>query len=81
MSGRQVEVLVRCTDLADLDVFTKTDPMCVLFVKQFGQWKEFGRTEAIRQTLNPNFTESFLLEYDPYIQQPLLFAVYDIDSR
>ncbi|RUS78779.1 hypothetical protein EGW08_013463 [Elysia chlorotica] len=81
MPAGQVELLVRCTDLADLDIFTKTDPMCVLFVKQFGQWKEFGRTEAIRQTLNPSFTESFLLDYEPNIQQPLLFAVYDIDSR
>ncbi|KAK3769056.1 hypothetical protein RRG08_012006 [Elysia crispata] len=81
MSARQAEVLVRCTDLADLDIFTKTDPMCVLFVKQFGQWREFGRTEAIRQTLNPAFTESFLVDYEPFIQQPLLFAVYDIDSR
>ena len=48
-----VELLVSCTDLANLDIFTKTDPMCVLFVKQFGQWKEYGRTEAIRSTLNP----------------------------
>ena len=48
-----MELLVSCTDLANLDIFTKTDPMCVLFVKQFGQWKEYGRTEAIRSTLNP----------------------------
>ncbi|XP_076445812.1 copine-9-like [Babylonia areolata] len=76
-----VELLVRCRDLADLDVFTKTDPVCVLFVRQFGQWKEFARTEAIRSTLNPKFVESFVLEYDDTVQQQLLFSVYDIDSR
>lgn len=52
-SRGSVELLVSGRDLADLDVFTKTDPMCVLFVRQFGQWKEHGRTEAIRSTLNP----------------------------
>lgn len=53
LAGSKVELLISCTDLADLDDFTKSDPMCVLFVKQFGQWKEFSRTEAIRETLNP----------------------------
>ncbi|KAK7483323.1 hypothetical protein BaRGS_00025490 [Batillaria attramentaria] len=78
---RTVELLISCRNLADLDVFTKTDPMCVLFVKQFGQWKEYGRTEASRDTLNPRFVESFLMEYDPTVQQQLMFSVYDIDSR
>ena len=49
----QVELLISCTDLANLDLFSKTDPMCVLFVKQFGQWKEYGRTEAVLDTLHP----------------------------
>ena len=50
---RQVELLVRCENLVDLDVFSKTDPMCVLYGRQFGQWKELGRTEAVDNTLNP----------------------------
>ena len=53
LSGSSIELLVSCVGLADLDEFTKSDPMCVLFYKQFGQWKEFGRTEAIRNSLNP----------------------------
>ncbi|XP_041364275.1 copine-3-like [Gigantopelta aegis] len=79
--GGKVELMISCQNLANLDVFTKTDPMCVLFVKQFGQWKEFGRTEAIRESLNPGFTESFIVDFEPDIQQSLLFSVYDIDSR
>ena len=57
LSGSTVELLISCTSLADLDEFTKSDPMCVLFYKQFGQWKEFGRTEAIRNSLNPKVNE------------------------
>ena len=53
LSGSSIELLVSCVGLVDLDEFTKSDPMCVLFYKQFGQWKEFGRTEAIRDSLNP----------------------------
>ncbi|XP_045196054.2 copine-3-like isoform X2 [Mercenaria mercenaria] len=81
LTGSTIELLISCTGLADLDEFTKSDPMCVLFFKQFGQWKEFGRTEAIRDTLNPRFVESFMLEFDPALQQTLMFRVYDIDNR
>ncbi|XP_071114486.1 copine-3-like [Haliotis cracherodii] len=79
--GGRVEILVSCQDLVNLDVFTKTDPMCVLFVKLFGQWKEHGRTEAIRESLNPRFTQVFLVDVQPDVQQHLMFSVYDIDSR
>lgn len=81
LSGSTIELLISCTGLADLDEFTKSDPMCVLFYKQFGQWKEFGRTEAIRDTLNPKFVESFMLDYEQDLQQALMFSIYDIDSR
>lgn len=64
LAGSTIELLVSCVGLADLDEFTKSDPMCVLFYKQFGQWKEFGRTEAVRNTLNPKVcNKSFDLEY------------------
>ena len=53
LRGDRLELLISCTELANLDVFSKTDPMCVLFVKQFGQWKEVARTEAVRDQLNP----------------------------
>ena len=79
--GTKIEIMVACTDLADLDIFSKTDPMCVLFLKKFGQWKELGRTEAVDETLNPKFTETFLLDYVQDLNQPLMFSVYDVDSR
>lgn len=81
LAGSKIEILISCTNLADLDDFTKSDPMCVLFVRQFGQWKEYDRTEAIRNTLNPQFVKSFVLEFEPGMNQQLMFSVYDIDSR
>ena len=43
-----VELSVRCSDLADTDLMSKSDPICVLFIKQKGQWFELGRTEMIK---------------------------------
>lgn len=57
LSGSKIEIIISCNNLADLDEFTKTDPMCVMSIKQFGQWKEYGRTEAIRNTLNPRVSK------------------------
>ena len=41
----------------DLDFFSKSDPMCVVFIQPFGghHWKEFARTECIQNNLNPNW--------------------------
>ena len=59
-TGR-VELMVSCEDLANLDTFSKTDPMCVLFVRQFGQWKEIARTEAVEESLSPQVSEGGIL--------------------
>lgn len=81
LTGSKIEIMVSCNNLVDLDEFTKTDPMCVMFIKQFGQWKEYGRTEAIRNTLNPRFVGSFVINLEPSVSQQLKFSVYDVDSR
>merc|ERR1712008_466584 len=49
-----VEISVRCTDLADKDVMSKSDPICVMFIQKQGKWFEIGRTEMIADTLNPS---------------------------
>ena len=59
-----LELMISCTDLVDLDVFSKTDPMCVLFVRRFGQWKELGRTEAVLEMLSPQVFYLYLYVND-----------------
>lgn len=61
---RKLELLLRCTDLVLLDSFTKSDPMCVLYVKTFGQWMEYGRTESIPNCLEPKVSLFFRLAKD-----------------
>ena len=50
---RKLELLIECTDLVQLDTFSRTDPMCVMYVKRLGQWMEYGRTESIPNCLHP----------------------------
>lgn len=77
-----VELSVSCKNLRDLDVFSKSDPMCVLFMEQFGGtgWTEIGRTEVILNNLNPEFVKKFVLTYYFEERQKLRFEIYDVDS-
>ncbi|XP_065827522.1 copine-3-like [Oscarella lobularis] len=79
-SGSKVQISVRCTGLVNLDRFSKSDPMCVLFEDKKGAWIEQGRTEVIKDNLNPDFAHTFIVDYHFEESQPLKFAVYDVDS-
>ncbi|KTG42363.1 hypothetical protein cypCar_00008417 [Cyprinus carpio] len=52
-------------NLLDRDTFSKSDPLCVLYTQgaETKQWREFGRTEVIDNTLNPDFVRKYILDY------------------
>lgn len=79
----QVEISVSCRGLRDLDTFSKSDPMCVLFTRdaKTGQYFEFGRTETINDNLNPDFVKKFIINYYFEESQKLKFEIYDVDSK
>ncbi|KAJ7331239.1 Copine-5 [Desmophyllum pertusum] len=79
----QVELHVSCRNLADMDVFSKSDPMVVMYTQGMGskEWREFGRTEHIMNTLNPDFVKTFVIHYFFEEMQKLRFEVYDIDKN
>ncbi|XP_048343261.1 copine-9 [Sphaerodactylus townsendi] len=45
------------------------------------EWREFGRTEVIDNTLNPDFVRKFMLDYYFEEKQNLRFDVYNVDSK
>ncbi|XP_050792151.1 copine-8 isoform X3 [Gopherus flavomarginatus] len=61
----KVELSVSCRNLLDRDTFSKSDPICVLYTQGIGskEWREFGRTEVIDNTLNPDFVRKFIMDY------------------
>ncbi|XP_067010318.2 copine-8 [Anabrus simplex] len=79
----EVELTISCRNLVDADVFSKSDPMCVTYLKSYLQadWQEISRTETIMNTLNPNFAKKIHLQYWFEEQQALKFSVYDIDNE
>uniref|UniRef100_A0A673M3T3 Copine-9-like n=1 Tax=Sinocyclocheilus rhinocerous TaxID=307959 RepID=A0A673M3T3_9TELE len=60
-----------------------TVSLIVLYVQGIGtkEWREFGRTEVIDNTLNPDFVRKFVLDYFFEEKQNLRFDVYNVDSR
>uniref|UniRef100_A0AAQ5Z485 C2 domain-containing protein n=1 Tax=Amphiprion ocellaris TaxID=80972 RepID=A0AAQ5Z485_AMPOC len=77
----KVELTISCENLMDMDVFSKSDPLCALYINSTGShWYEFGRTEMILNCLNPKFAKKFVLDYYFEMVQRLRFCVYDIDN-
>lgn len=81
VSTTLVEISVSCRNLLNMDVLGKSDPMCVMKVKQFAshEWREAGRTETINNNLNPDFVHKFAIDYFFQESQKLTFEIYDID--
>lgn len=66
-----------------MDVFSKSDPLCVVSTKPFGsdKWAEIRRTECIQNNLNPQWVTKIQMNYMFEEQQQLKFDVYDLDSN
>ncbi|XP_067290437.1 copine-3 isoform X1 [Pseudorasbora parva] len=78
----KVELTVSCENLLDMDVGSKSDPLCVLLMNTSGnQWFEVDRTERVKNCLNPKFAKKFVVDYYFEVVQKLRFSVYDIDNK
>ncbi|XP_018553766.1 LOW QUALITY PROTEIN: copine-3-like [Lates calcarifer] len=78
----KVELTISCDNLMDMDIFSKSDPLCALYLNTSGShWYEYGRTEMILNCLNPRFAKKFVIDYYFEMVQKLKFCVYDIDNN
>ncbi|XP_077364621.1 copine-3-like isoform X2 [Festucalex cinctus] len=77
----RVELTISCENLMDMDVFSKSDPLCALYINSSdSRWHELGRTEMILNCLNPKFAKKFVIDYYFETVQRVKFCVYDIDN-
>ncbi|KAM6947966.1 copine-1-like [Lycodopsis pacificus] len=78
----KVELSVSCTDLLDKDVFSKSDPLCVL-LQSSGKdsWTELARTESLQNSSNVSFSQRLTVDYHFESVQNLKLEVYDIDNQ
>ena len=49
----KVELSLSCSNLKDLDAFSKSDPVVFLYEQKGSEWVKLGRTEVINDNLNP----------------------------
>ncbi|CDP15833.1 unnamed protein product [Coffea canephora] len=78
----QLELSLSASKLRDRDIFSKSDPMAVVYAKKRnGTLEELGRTEVIMNNLEPAWIQKISVNYQFEIAQPLIFHVYDIDSQ
>uniref|UniRef100_A0A1I7S2X2 Copine-8 n=1 Tax=Bursaphelenchus xylophilus TaxID=6326 RepID=A0A1I7S2X2_BURXY len=76
----KVELVLAARNLADRDVLSKSDPMCVVYRVDNNVAREVARTEIIWDNLSPNWATKIKLDYFFERRQTLLFKIYDIDS-
>lgn len=81
MCVTQVEIFCSCRNLLDTDLLSKSDPLVVVYLYQGGGYIERGRTEVIKNNLNPDFCKSIIIDYFFEEVQKLKFCVYDIDNE
>ncbi|XP_030959737.1 protein BONZAI 3-like [Quercus lobata] len=78
----QLELSLSASNLLDRDITSKSDPMAVVYAKKRdGKLEELGRTEVVLNSLNPAWIEKVIVAFQFEIVQPLVFHVYDVDSK
>ncbi|KAI7730185.1 hypothetical protein M8C21_022738 [Ambrosia artemisiifolia] len=78
----QIELSLSASNLRDRDVFSKSDPIAVVYIKgKDGSLQELGRTEVVLNSLNPQWITKIKVTYCFEMVQTLLFRVYDVDTQ
>ncbi|KAH9425744.1 Copine-9 [Dermatophagoides pteronyssinus] len=81
MPTSQIEMTISCRSLMNRDILSKSDPFCLVLMKDSWQEKffELGRTETIQDTLNPEWVKKFIINYNFETVQKIRFEVWDQD--
>uniref|UniRef100_A0A0E0HDL4 C2 domain-containing protein n=1 Tax=Oryza nivara TaxID=4536 RepID=A0A0E0HDL4_ORYNI len=76
-----LELSFSASKLRNMDAFSKSDPMLVIYIRKDARLEEIGRTEVILNSLEPSWITKATISYQFEIIQPLVFKIYDIDTR
>ena len=49
----KVELSISCSNLKDLDHFSKSDPAVFMYEKRGQTWEKLGQSEVVENNLNP----------------------------
>lgn len=81
MPTSRIEMTLSCRNLLNMDVLSKSDPYCIVSMKEPWQERYFevGRTEIIYDNLNPEWAKKFVLNFNFETVQKMKFEVWDQD--
>lgn len=79
----QVELTLSCRNLRNKDYLSKSDPYCVVSMKEPWQdhFSQIARTEMIKDSLNPQWVKKVVLDYNFETIQKLRFEIRDDDGK
>ncbi|GMH16704.1 hypothetical protein Nepgr_018545 [Nepenthes gracilis] len=78
----QTELSLSASKLRDRDIFSKSDPMAVVYIKsRDGTLEELGRTEVVLNSLDPTWITKVNVTYHFEVMQILVFHIYDVDTQ
>ena len=81
MPTSQIEMTLSCRNLLNKDILSKSDPYCMVQMKDSWSEKfiEIGRTETVNDNLNPEWVKKFIISYNFETVQKMRFEVWDVD--
>lgn len=79
----RIELFFSAQNLQNKDLLSKSDPYCIISIQVPGTntFQELSRTEVIRNSLNPVWKTTVILEYHFELSQVLQFSIYDYDGK
>lgn len=80
--GSKMELSLSCSDIPRMDVLSKSDPFCVMYIRnREEQWQKLGKTETIRDTHECKWVRKFYLRDTATVGAEMRIEVYDRDSE
>ena len=76
----KLQLFISCSNLKDVDILGSSDPFVIIYMKEGEVWNQIGKTEMIKDNLNPLFQTSFFINYFFEKHQYLKFEVLDGDN-
>ena len=78
----KVDLFISCRKLKNMDVFSKSDPVCRVYewTEKNKQWTRIGATERLTNNLNPDFKTTIQALYFFERNQKFKFEVVDDDG-
>ena len=78
-AGGRLRCQIKGQQLKDLDLFSKSDPICLVEEYKNNQWEVVAQTEKLDDNLNPEFQTQPEFNYTQ-VSQRMKFTMWDHDS-